>query len=141
MANARQLCMKLLADMDERSSYSNILLDKSLSGSQLSQQEKKFVSAMFYGAIERAYTLDRLIESYCDRPLSKLSSAVRAILRMGFYQLLYMDSVPDSAAVNESVALAKANKNPAVSGFVNAVLRQFIRDGKKLPKSKSKIGD
>ncbi len=141
MANARQLCMKLLADMDERSSYSNILLDKSLSGSQLSQQEKKFVSAMFYGAIERAYTLDRLIESYCDRPLSRLSSAVRAILRMGFYQLLYMDSVPDSAAVNESVALAKANKNPAVSGFVNAVLRQFIRDGKKLPKSKSKIGE
>src|SRR5699024_4349553 len=73
------------------------------------------------------------------RPADKMSDAVRGGLRMGIYQLLYMDSVPDSAAVNESVLLTKSNKNPSVSGFVNALLRAFIRDGKKLPEYKDRI--
>ena len=139
MSNARLVVLKLLTKLDKNLSYSNILLDDCLSKSQLDYQDKKFASALFYGVLERRITLDAVIKSYSSRPADKLNIEVRNILRMGIYQLCYMDSVPDSAAVDESVKLAKKNKNPAVSGFVNGLLRAFIRDEKKLPKGKNKL--
>lgn len=139
MSTSRQLVMKLLVKMSRNQAYSNILLDDALSKSDLSAQDKKFSAALFYGVSERIITLDRIIEKYSSKRSDKLSDEVRAILRMGIYQLLYMDSVPESAAVNESVKLAKDNRNPAVAGFINALLRSFIRDGKKLPQGKNKL--
>ncbi len=139
MKTARQIVLNMLVKMAKSQSYSNILLDEALIKSELSPQDKKFAAALFYGVTERQLTLDRIIDIYSSRPSDKLSEEVRQIIRMGIYQLLYLDSVPESAAVNESVILAKDNKNPAVSGYVNAVLRSFIRDGKKLPKGKDKL--
>lgn len=139
MKTSRQLVLQLLIKMAKSQSYSNILLDEALKKSELSQQDKKFAAALFYGVVERQLTLDKIIRNYSTRPVDKLSEEVHQILRMGIYQLLYLDSVPESAAVNESVVLAKQNKNPAVSGFVNAVLRSFIRDGCVLPKGRNKI--
>ena len=137
MSNARVVVLKLLTKLDKNSSYSNILLDDGLNKSDLDYQDKKFASALFYGVLERRITLDAIIRKYSSRPADKLNNDVRNILRMGIYQLLFMDSVPDSAAVDESVKMAKKNKNPAVSGFVNGLLRGFIRDEKKLPKGKN----
>lgn len=137
MGNSRKTVLKLLTKLDSNSSYSNILLDEALKRSDLDIQEKKFASALFYGVLERRITLDRLIVQYLKKPGYKLSVEVRNILRMGFYQLLYMDSVPDSAAVDECVKLAKKNRNPSVSGFVNGMLREFIRNDKKLPQVSS----
>ncbi len=140
MQTPREICMKLLVSTEKNSSFSNIALDKTLTKyPMLRDVDKRFISALYYGVIERKITLDEIIKKYSSRPIDKLSDAVRQILRMGIYQLLYMDSVPDSAAVNESVILSKDNKNPAVSGFVNALLRSFIRDGKKLPTKNSKV--
>ena len=139
MGNARSVVLKLLTKLDKNTSYSNILLDDGLSKSELSAQEKKFASALFYGVLERKITLDAVIKKYSRRPLDKLNVDVRNTLRMGIYQLCYMDSVPDSAAVDESVKLAKRNRNPAVSGFVNGLLRSFIRDDKRLPEGKNEI--
>lgn len=139
MKTARQLVLQMLVKMSRNQSYSNILLDEALSRSQLSAQDKKFASALFYGVTERELTLDLIIKKYSSRPLDKLSNEVRQILRMGIYQLLYMDSVPESAAVNESVILAENTKKPAVKGYINAILRSFIRDGKALPEGKNKI--
>ena len=140
MQTPREICMKLLVNTEKNASYSNIALDKTLTKyPMLRDVDKRFISALYYGVIERKITLDEIIKKYSSRPIDKLADAVRQILRMGVYQLLYMDSVPDNAAVNESVILAKDNKNPAVSGFVNALLRNFIRDGKKLPLKNSKI--
>lgn len=139
MGNARKIVLRLLTKLDKNSSYSNILLDDGLAKSGLSAQDKKFAAAMFYGVLERRITLDAVIKKYSDRPADKLNVEIRNLLRMGIYQLCYMDSVPDSAAVNESVILAKNNRNPAVSGFVNGLLRSFIRDGKKIPKGKNRI--
>ncbi|MCD7785794.1 MAG: 16S rRNA (cytosine(967)-C(5))-methyltransferase RsmB [Oscillospiraceae bacterium] len=124
--------MELLLQVEKNSSFSSIALDNKLSGnSGLSDVDRRFISALYYGVIERRITLDAVIGKYSKRPIDKLSLEIREILRMGVYQLLYMDSVPDSAAVDESVKLAKI-KNQSASGFVNAVLRNFIRDGKKL---------
>lgn len=142
MQTPREICLKLLISTEKNASYSNIALDKTLSKyNQLSDIDRRFISAMYYGVLERRITLDAVIKKYSKNPLDKLSEAVRQILRMGIYQLLYMDSVPDSAAVNESVLLAKDNKNPAIPGFVNALLRSFIRDGKKLPLCGVKVKD
>lgn len=139
MGNARKFVVKLLTKLDVNSSYSNILLDDALEKSQLDLQEKKFASALFYGVLERRLTLDEIIKMYSNNPTNKLSSEVRNILRIGIYQLLYMDSVPDNAAVDECVKLAKKNRNPAVPGFVNGLLRNFIRADKKLPSSDDKL--
>ncbi len=130
MASARLTVAKLLIRMEE-SSYSNILLDKELSHSDLSPEDKRFVSRLFYGVIERRITLDYVLSNYLTKPLLKLDIEVLTALRMGIYQLLYT-SVPDNAAVNESVNITKKLRRTSASAMVNAILRSFIRDGKKL---------
>lgn len=137
MGNARETVLRLLTRLENSGSYSNILLDEGLERSDLSPQDKKFAAALFYGVLERQITLDNIIREYSRNPKNKLGTEVRVILRMGLYQLLYMDSVPDNAAVDESVKLAKKNRNPVASGFVNAMLREFIRNDKKLPKGRN----
>lgn len=139
MANSRKFVVRLLTKLDENSSYSNIILDNALEKSDLTPQEKKFASALFYGVLERQLTLDEIIKSLSKNPKNRLSNSVRNILRTGLYQLKYMDSVPDSAAVDEAVKLAKKDRNPAVSGFVNGMLREFIRNGKELPKRRDPL--
>ncbi len=140
MQSARQICLNLLVSAEKNSSYSNIALDNALSKHpELSGADKRFVSALFYGVLERKITLDEVIKTLSSRPIEKLDLTVLQILRMGIYQLLYLDSVPDSAAVNESVKLAQNNRLTSAKGFVNAVLRGFIRNGKKLPQFSNNI--
>lgn len=137
MTNTRKLVVRLMTKLDDDSAYSNIALDKALERCGLSVQDKRFASALFYGTLERKLTLDAIISSLSNKPQNSLNHTVRNILRTGLYQLKYMDSVPDNAAVDEAVKLAKKNRNPAVPGFVNGMLREFIRNGKKLPESDS----
>lgn len=139
MQNARNFTKKLLINFYENSSYSNILLDKSLAESDLSVQDKKFVTNLFYGVIEHQITLDAVINKYSKKPAEKLSNEVLQLLRMAVCQMLFMDSVPDRAAVYESVKLAKRMKNPALSGYVNGVLRSFLRDNKQIPVCEDKL--
>lgn len=139
MGNSRKFVVKLLTSIDDNNSYSNILLDEALKRSSLTPQDKKFATALFYGVLERRYTLDVIIKSLSQNPKNLINHTVRNILRTGLYQLKYMDSVPDSAAVDEAVKLAKKNRNPAIPGFVNAMLRAFIRNDKKLPQGNNDI--
>lgn len=139
MGNSRKFVVKLLTSIDDNSSYSNILLDEALKRSSLTPRDKKFATALFYGVLERRYTLDEIIKSLSQNPKNLINHTVRNILRTGLYQLKYMDSVPDSAAVDEAVKLAKKNRNPAIPGFVNAMLRAFIRNDKKLPQGNNDI--
>ena len=134
MATARGTAFRLLVDFEKKHSYSNIALDAALKHAGFDDRDKRFCTALFYGTLERLYTLDAVIADNLDKPADKLSAEIRSVLRMGFYQLLYMDSVPDNAAVSECVSLAKKDRNPSSAGFVNAVLRSFIRKDKRLPK-------
>ena len=139
MKTARCLVYELLMKM-EANAYSNLLLDHALPRSGLTAQDKKFASYLFYGIIERKITLDYIISQYSSKPEDKIQREIRQILRIGLYQLLYMDSVPDNAAVNESVALTKEIRMSSASGFVNAILRNFLRNGKmyEQPKEEAK---
>lgn len=130
--------LELLERMDKQA-YSNLVLDSVLEKSGFSERDKGFVSRLFYGIVERKLTLEYVISMYSSKPLHRLDAVVVNILKMGIYQLLYMDSVTDSAAVNESVILSKQCGKASASGFVNAVLRSFIRNGKKIIFPENKI--
>lgn len=129
MADARSTVLKLLLRMESGGAYSNILLDSAFDESGLSERDRAFAAALFYGVTERKMTLDFIIDQYCK---SELRPDVRTILRCGIYQLLYMKSVPDSAAVNESVKLCKKMKQFGAAGLVNGLLRNFLRNDKRV---------
>ncbi len=128
MATARQIVFDLLIKTEEKGAYSTIVLDSALEKNSLSPRDKSFASALFYGVLERKMTLDYIIRAYSKIEYDKIDVTAVQLLRMGIYQLLYMESVPDSAAVNETVKLAQ----PKQKGFINAVLRGFLRDGCKI---------
>ena len=132
MNEPRYLAVKLLNKTFSSGSYSNIQLSAGLDSSDLDDRGKKLCSALYYGVIQRRLTLDYVIGRLSTRPLNKLDDAIVNILRCGIYQLAYMDSIPDNAAVNESVALAKKFGKTSASGMVNAILRNFVRKGKKI---------
>ena len=129
MANTRTLAVKALLRVNE-GGFSNIVLDALLSGAQLEHRDKAFISVLFYGVLERRITLDKIIKRYSKTPLEELEPAVLECLRIGFYQLIYMNSVPDMAASNETVEAVKQLGCEKAAGFVNGIMRSFIRDGK-----------
>ncbi|MCD8187873.1 MAG: 16S rRNA (cytosine(967)-C(5))-methyltransferase RsmB [Ruminococcus sp.] len=133
MKNPRHLAVELLNKTFKNNSYSNIQLSSGLDSSEMTDRDKKLCSVIYYGVIERKITLDYIIGQLSSRPVGRLDDTILNILRCGIYQLLYMDGIPDNAAVNESVALAKKFGKTSVSGMVNAILRNFIRGGKKFP--------
>ncbi len=129
---ARKLAYDAVLKTLKDKSYSNLTIDALLKNSELSSKDKQFASRLFYGILERKLTLDYEIEVLTKKPVKKLDSEVLVALELGIYQLLYMNSVPDSAAVNESVNIIKKSKKKSASGFVNGVLRNFVRNGKTL---------
>ena len=125
--NIRLYAVKALADINRKGGYANIVLQQFINQYNMSDLDRRFFTELVYGVVRRKNYLDAIIVHFAKRPLNKLSSLVVEILRLGIYQILYMDKVPDSAAVNESVKLAK-KLTRGLSGFVNAILRNLLRD-------------
>lgn len=128
MKTSRQIVLDLLTKMDAYGAYSNIILDNTFNREKLDSRDKGFATALFYGVLERKMTLDYIIRFYSAIEYDKIKPQIVQLLRMGIYQLLYMNSVPQNAAVNETVSLAPQS----AKGFVNAILRNFIRDDLKI---------
>lgn len=128
MINARSAALSALLHVDVNEGYSNIVLDKTLASFPMDSRDKALASAIFYGVLERRITLDYYLSRFSKSPLHKLDPQVLEILRLGAYQILYLEKIPKSAAVNESVNLAKKNHLVKASGFINAVLRSLIRN-------------
>lgn len=114
--------------------YPNLEINSALERWELTGAERGLYTALVYGVTERMITLDYIIDRYAR---GAVEHSARCALRLGLYQLLYMDRVPDHAAVAESVELVKR----PLRGFVNAVLRSFIRDGKTLPPLPADVDD
>jgi 16S rRNA (cytosine967-C5)-methyltransferase len=127
MANTRNIALNVLLKIENEGAYSNIALNNAIKENRLSGVDSSFVSALVYGVLERRITLDYIIRSYSKIPLRKIETKTKNILRLGILQLLFMDKVPDSAAVNESVNLAKKHKLQKSSGFINGILRNITR--------------
>ena len=122
---ARELALNLLLKAEKSKQYSNIALDNALKNSELSNADKGLVSAIFYGVIERRLTLDYQIKALASRSIEDIDPRTLNAIRIGLYQLIYLDRIPHHAAINESVELC-AKKS---AGFANAILRSFLRKG------------
>lgn len=122
--NERQTAFQVLNRIERGNAYSNLVLDAQLKQSGASPSSA-FITALVYGVTERKITLDWILSAFLRQPIKKLRPEVLTILRMGVYQLKYMDKVPESAAVNESVKLAKKNGCAYAAGLVNSVLRKI----------------
>ena len=125
--NIRLLAVKALSDINRNGAYANITLQDYISKHNLADLDRRVFTELVYGVVRRRNYLDAIIVHFTKRSLKKLSSMVVEILRLGIYQIIYMDKVPESAAVNESVKLAK-KLTRGLSGFVNAILRSVIRE-------------
>lgn len=127
MDKVRNLAVRILSEVNEEGAYANVALARNLKKAALSEIDRRFLTELAYGAIKAGGTLDWMIRHYVNRPIRKIPPMIRNILRLGFYQLFYMDKVPASAACNESVELAKKYGHPGLVKFVNAVLRSAVR--------------
>ncbi|MBQ7821349.1 MAG: 16S rRNA (cytosine(967)-C(5))-methyltransferase RsmB [Clostridia bacterium] len=127
MPGAREIAYLSLERCEKQKKYSNLEIDAQVRKYKLSGAEKGLYVSLIYGVIERMITLDFIVSSLASRPLEKLDRAVLLPLRLGLYQLIFMDRIPQSAAVDESVKIASKYANKPLGGFVNAVLRSFLR--------------
>jgi len=130
----REVALKVLYEIDKKGAFSNIALDEALrmirGKSHLHKMDARdfgFISEIVYGTVSWRLTIDEVIQKYSNIRMKKLSSWILNILRMGVYQILFLDRVPKSAVVNESVNLAKKYGHQASSRFVNAVLRKVSK--------------
>ena len=135
--NARQIAMEILVRMQRDAAYSNLTLDAALRRNELPARDAALVSALVYGVEERLYTIDYQLSLYLKQPLKKLKPEVLAALRLGVCQLLFMERIPSSAAVCESVSLVKQNGCAFAAGLVNAVLRKVSDAGICLPEQEA----
>ena len=125
----REVVLLALLSHEKDDTFSNVLVRRTLDAcADLSASERAFIKRLLEGVIERKTELDARIGTYTGRSVSRLHPVVHQVLRMGLYQILYMDAVPDSAACNESVRLAKKHGPARLSGLVNGVLRNAARD-------------
>ena len=125
---ARQLAVKILMEVYTQDAYANVALARNLRQTELTAQDRRFVTELVYGTVRAGETLDWILRRYVNRPLKKIEPRILAILRLGLYQLFYLDKVPASAACNTAVELAKKGGHRGSAGFVNAVLRTAVRE-------------
>ena len=137
--NDRFLAYKILSKIERDKAYSNITVDAVLNENEATSAP--FVCALVYGVLERKVTIDYILSKFLNQPIKKLNPQVLTLLRMGVYQIKYMDKVPDSAAVNESVKLSKKVKCAFASGLINSVLRKVSTVEVSLPETDNKIYD
>lgn len=127
MDKARETALKALYETDIKGAYSNLALKKLLADRQFDSRDRAFITELVYGTVTRKLTLDWVISRFSKIQLKKLSHWVLQILRLGAYQILFLDRIPPSAACNTSVDLAKKYARQS-AGFVNAVLRSIVRN-------------
>ncbi|MBE6823828.1 MAG: 16S rRNA (cytosine(967)-C(5))-methyltransferase RsmB [Ruminococcaceae bacterium] len=141
MSDVRKIAFNTIYRVLHEQAYSALALNSAIKDNNLNSLDSSFLSHLVYGVIERKILLDHIISQYSKIKPKKIENKTLVILEMGIYQILFMDKVPDSAAVNESVKLSKKVGSYKSSGFINAVLRNFVRNDTKysLPDESEKL--
>lgn len=132
---ARWVAYQALWQIVRKGAYTDVALNRALqtatknqpSGEALTPRDRGFVTELVYGCVRRQRTLDALIDQLGTRSASQQPPKLRLVLHLGLYQLRYLDHVPDSAAVNTTVELAKKLQLKRLTGVVNGLLRQYTR--------------
>lgn len=140
---AREAALKALYNIEKDGAYTNTALGTALSEEGLSPADRAFITELVYGVTAERIAVDSIISRFSKVKIKKMSPWVLNILRLGVYQLCFMDKIPQSAACNESVKLANRYSHRAGSGFVNGVLRSIARceTAAELPKTGDTVKD
>jgi 16S rRNA (cytosine967-C5)-methyltransferase len=126
--NPRRTALDSLIAAERDGRYSNLEINSAIGRTEMTPADRGLYTRLVYGVIERKLTLDHIIDCLSDRPAKDVDTEVRVLLRMGLYQLRFMDRIPDHAAVSETVSLASKRHR----GFVNAILRRYTREGESI---------
>ncbi|HIJ82562.1 MAG TPA: 16S rRNA (cytosine(967)-C(5))-methyltransferase RsmB [Desulfuromonadales bacterium] len=125
-SNPRQAACETLLRIKDEGGFADRLIDSALDGGTLTGPDRGLYTELIFGVLRRQGTLDHILKNLLDKPLAELDPTALVILRSGLYQLTSLDRIPESAAVNEAVNLAKI-MTPRTSGLINAVLRNYLR--------------
>lgn len=126
--NEREVVLDMLLSLREGKLSHTILKDTLDSYLYLDKSSRGFITRLYEGTIEKRLYLDYIIDGYSKTPVKKMKPIIMLLLEISVYQLFFMDRVPDSAAINEAVKLAKKRGLTGLSGFVNGVLRNIARN-------------
>ena len=137
MANPRKIALSVLLKIEKDNAYSNISLASQFKESDLNPTDKGLATSLVYGVLDRKITLDYVLSKFIKTPIKKTAPLTLNVLRLSLFQIMYMDKIPDSAAVNEGVKLIKSSKESRNAGFVNGVLRNILRNEITLPTGNS----
>ncbi len=124
---AREIALHILKAVESDGAYANLALNRALEEYRPTKLDRAFATELAYGTLRTLNTLDWITARYLKQPLGAQTVWIRNILRLGVYQLFYMDKVPPGAACNEAVELAKKFGTPGAARFVNGVLRNIAR--------------
>ena len=130
---ARETALRVLMSCRNNHAWADAALKAQLGRDGLVGPEAALCSRLVYGVVQNQQLLDFYLSAYCSQKPDHLQPPLLEILRLGAYQILYLDRVPDSAAVNTSVELAKISGRGQASGLVNAVLRKIAQNKTALP--------
>lgn len=137
-ASARETALQVLTACRQGGAWADGALKSAIGKDRLNGPDAKLATHIVYGVMQNRILLDRYLGQYCSQRPEQLEPILLDILRIGAYQILFLDRIPDSAAVNESVELSKAHGKARAAGLVNAVLRKISREKDKpleLPES------
>lgn len=127
-SNVRESVVSILEQIEKNQSYSNLLLNNVIKKNQIPSKDIGLLTELTYGTLQRKMTLDYYLHPFIKNP-KKLENWVMQLLRMTLYQMLYLDKIPDRAAIYEAVEIAKKRGHKGISGMVNGVLRSVQREG------------
>ncbi len=129
---ARELALQIFTSTESRSAFSDRLLESRLHDAELSPEDARLVTALVQGTLRHRATLDHHLAHFARENWNGLPIWIKAALRLGAFQILFMDRIPARAAVDESVELAKKYGHPGTAGLANAILRK-LASGERAP--------
>jgi 16S rRNA (cytosine967-C5)-methyltransferase len=127
-SSVRSYAGEILSKVDSRKAYADVLLDQTLKTKSLDERDRALLTELVYGTLRWRGKIDAQLSRHLHRPLATSDPLIRNLLRLTCYQLFFLDKIPDYAAVNEAVELAKLHGRRKTAGFVNGVLRSVIRE-------------
>ena len=127
-SNVREVALDALIKLEQNQAYSNLLLQSVMKEKELSDQDKPLLTELVYGTLQNKLALDYMLTPFVKKP-QKVAPWVMQLLRMSLYQMVYLEKIPDRAAIHETVELTKKRGHKGISSLVNGVLRSVQREG------------
>ena len=132
-SDPRKLALAVLSKQEKSRDTLDRVFKQVVDPHGLRGKDRALLNALVYGVLRWRGRLDYILSQFSNKALPKIEPVILTILRLGLFQIIYLDRIPNSAAVNTSVELAKSKAPPWVAGFVNGILRNAVRKSADVP--------